>query len=303
MIPLKIIIVTSTEDVASLTIQKELLIHYPFNQIDPKTFNYPELVQKCYQFNFSNSTFSVDFTLWEVAVRMTRIDEYLRSEDLPFDLLIFASRHRAQSGTTALLCHTPGNWGSEAEVGGKPHMISKGSGVLQFYFFTFLSRYVKEQDFPHPVDQEVTHHGPSLLSIPLGFIELGSSEADWGNQVGGKIVADAIISSGKEIARLHFRNGQIDKDKIKVCVGFGGTHYMPNFSRLIPQGYSFPHVIPKYAIMHLTPDLIKHIIDRVLEPIDYWVVDWKGLNSAEKNHLMPLLEQTHIPIKKTKDLE
>ena len=61
-------------------------------------------------------------------------------------------------------------------------------------------------------------------------------------------------------------------------------------------------MIPKYAILEITESMIAQIRNRVLEPIDYWVVDWKGINSAEKSQLIPLLEATDIPIKKIKEL-
>ena len=52
----------------------------------------------------------------------------------------------------------------------------------------------------------------------------------------------------------------------------------------------------------MTPATIEQIKLRTLESIDFWVLDWKGLKSADKQHLIPLLEQTGIPIKKTKEL-
>jgi D-aminoacyl-tRNA deacylase len=296
--PLRILILTSTEDLASTTIRAQLLNTYAFKLIDLKAEQHPEIVKSCHHFLLD----MVEFTLWGTDTRMVQLDEFIRSDQIPADLIIFASRHRSQSARPALLCHTPGNWGEDVSVGGRPRQIAKGSGLLQYYFYMNLTRYVAARRFSFPVDPEVTHHGPTKFDQPVGFIELGSSEAEWQNTEGAQIVADALIDTGKVLGVNHFLANKWIKNNMKVCVGFGGTHYMPNFSRLISLNYGFAHVVPKYAVGSLNMEMIDQIQERVLEPIDYWIVDWKGLNSTEKNSLMPLLEATNIPIKKTKEV-
>ena len=44
------------------------------------------------------------------------------------------------------------------------------------------------------------------------------------------------------------------------------------------------------------------MISKNLEEVECFVIDWKGTNSADKKHLIPLLEEFDIPIKKTKEL-
>ena len=43
------------------------------------------------------------------------------------------------------------------------------------------------------------------------------------------------------------------------------------------------------------------MVENTFEKVDYFIIDWKGTNSADKKHLIPLLEEFDIPIKKTKD--
>jgi len=45
------------------------------------------------------------------------------------------------------------------------------------------------------------------------------------------------------------------------------------------------------------------MIENTVEKIDWFVIDWKGTNSEEKQHLMPLLNEFDIPIRKTKDFK
>ena len=40
--------------------------------------------------------------------------------------------------------------------------------------------------------------------------------------------------------------------------------------------------------------MIKKTIDNTLENVDYFIVDWKGTNSEDKKHLIPLLEEFEI---------
>src|SRR5581483_11013747 len=57
------------------------------------------------------------------------IDVRLRAAGFPADAILFASRHRAESGKPALTVHPIGNWG-EAALGGKPRALSPTAPVL-----------------------------------------------------------------------------------------------------------------------------------------------------------------------------
>jgi D-aminoacyl-tRNA deacylase len=46
------------------------------------------------------------------------------------DLIIFASRHTSKTARPAFLAHTTGNWGKNADFGGKPQDLSKTSALL-----------------------------------------------------------------------------------------------------------------------------------------------------------------------------
>ena len=95
----------------------------------------------------------------------------------------------------------------------------------------------------------------------------------------------------------------IKTDDQKIGLGFGGTHYAPNFNRLIREkNIAMSLICPKYYIQDLNRDLIEKMVKNTSEEVDYFIVDWKGTNSENKKHLVPLLEEFDIPIKKTKEL-
>ena len=224
-------------------------------------------------------------------------DLKLEESKLNPDFLIFASRHTSKTARPAFLVHTTGNWGKEAAFGGDPQSLSLTSALLLKAGFISLI----EKDLPTKLsgfsfDIEVTHHGPTKLEIPLIFMELGSSKVEWGITDAGKSVAEVVINT---IYRyLEFKkNGNND-----IGLGFGGTHYAPNFQRLIEtKNIAISFICPKYYIQELKSEMISKMIHNTSEKVDYFLIDWKGTNSADKKHLIPLLEEFNIPIKKTKD--
>jgi D-aminoacyl-tRNA deacylase len=213
------------------------------------------------------------------------------------DFLIFASRHTSKTARPAFLVHTTGNWGKTTDFGGEPQDLSITSALL--HKAGFISLVEKEfslalSDFS--VDIEVTHHGPTILRTPLIFMELGSSKLEWEISEAGESVARAIMSTVFKF--LEYRNKKNQKDGL----GFGGTHYAPNFRRLIENNdIAMSFICPKYYIKDLNVDLIFKMVNNTIEPINFFIIDWKGTNSEDKKHLIPLLEQFEIPIKKTKD--
>ncbi|MCF2141198.1 MAG: hypothetical protein K9W44_14155 [Candidatus Lokiarchaeota archaeon] len=319
MKPLDITILTTTEDIASINIQRHLLSEFPFKQqlnlepwdsdlVNRQFFYMPEYIKS----DLKSKTALVRFNLIEIEHEFITLDEVAKPNQIHGDILIYASRHRSASERKALLCHTTGNINDDNSFGGRARHVSKGSGILMHYLYKNLLHFVETTpNYAVPVDHEVDHHGPTEFLQPSGFIELGSTETGWKDAEGAKIVAESIIQTGCQIAQNHYIPAQIsdlshssllNKQNIKVMIGFGGSHYMPSFQPIIPKGYGFAHTVPKYKIMAVDKQMLQQLMKQTLEPIDGWVVDWKGLNSAEKQHLIPLLEQTDIPIIKVKTL-
>ncbi len=212
------------------------------------------------------------------------------------DLIIFASRHTSATARPAFLVHTTGNWSSSNDFGGNPQDLSKTSALLHKAGFESLKAQINEHNFTgFSLDIEVTHHGPTTLDIPLIFMELGSSKQEWLIKNAGELVANAIVNTVFKYLNFKKENNQ------QVGLGFGGTHYAPNFNRLISsQNVALSFICPKYYVQELNENLIKMMVNNTLEEIDYFIVDWKGTNSEDKKHLIPLLEKFDIPIRKTK---
>ena len=224
-------------------------------------------------------------------------DLKLLNSNINPDLLILASRHTSKTARPAFLVHTTGNWSDDTDFGGRPRDLSKASAILhKAGFFSLFQQEKLEELKNFSIDIEVTHHGPTLIEKPLIFMELGSSKHEWVIKEAGKYLANAIIQT--VFKYLEF----VRLDNQKIGLGFGGTHYTPNFNRLIRNAnIAMSFICPKYYIQDLDKDLISKMINNTLEKVDYFIVDWKGTNSDDKKHLLPLLEDFKIPVKKTKD--
>ena len=296
------LIITSTEDIASMNIRDKLLtsLNYTFKELSNKWYKHD-----FYELNKVDKKFIKEDITANNKVYLGLTDEGLiflndlKLEELDFnpDFLIFASRHASKSARPALLIHTTGNWGEETSFGGNSKEIAYSSAILLKAGFLSLlesSRELEEGKFS--IDLEVNHHGPTNHPIPLVFIELGSIKAEWNDQEAGKVVADAII---KTIEKYWM----VKKENPIIGLGFGGTHYSPKFKKLIINtNIAIAHICPKYFVQELNEEMIKQMIEKTIEKtVRFFIFDWKGLNAPDKSHLSQILKKFNIKIKRTKE--
>lgn len=155
------------------------------------------------------------------------------------DEVVFLSRHRAASGQRSLTVHPIGNWG-KADYGGRERTVVPAAPHLMTSLLRQMKREAAGLDFE--VTFEVTHHGP-YLTTPTLFIEIGSSEATWGD----RDAADAIARTLQNV----------DVSVNPVAMGIGGGHYAPRFTEAsLGKKVSFGHMLPNYAFdLKDLPDL------------------------------------------------
>lgn len=126
------------------------------------------------------------------------------------DLIIFLSRHTSQNPVPALTVHVTGNYG-DAALGGEPRTLSRAAPGWMHAALCALAPRAPEG---FRVSYEVTHHGPTGLSTPSFFIEIGSTEAEWTDPECGAAVADALLSVIEG-----------EPGCVIPLIGFGGNHY------------------------------------------------------------------------------
>jgi D-aminoacyl-tRNA deacylase len=193
--------------------------------------------------------------------------------------IVFASRHRSEKGQPSFTVHPIGNWG-KAEKGGRDNTICPSLPIEMKHALMGINSHPSVQKFKDngwKVSMEVSHHGP-FCSVPSFFIEIGSSEAEWQNQEAGKIIADSII-------KLQEMKKEEMTEKIKVCFGVGGGHYVPKFTPLVLNSdFAFSHILPDYFAEQVDLDTFKQGTEK--PPVDSILIDWKGLKKAGRDRIV-----------------
>lgn len=197
-----------------------------------------------------------------------------------YDSYVFLSKHAAESGVLSLTCHTTGNF-SEALFGGNPRQVAVPYFSLQKEYMKKLSQNAsKFSEFQ--IILEATHHGPTALSKPSIFIEIGTTEKQWTDV--------SLCSSIAELVSEVFAN---KLQTYPTAIAFGGTHYPEKFTDEVINGkYAIGTITPKHQLDFLDKELLQHILERNQNP-KVALLEWDSLGK-NKQKLVELLEQHQI---------
>jgi len=240
----------------------------------------------------------------EVSVGVFKTEKdflYLEDADVPeADLLIIPSTHKSAANKKSLTIHATGNFGN-ADYGGSPKTLNPtNSAAIAIGLRSMARQYLtpKAQRLTpgFEVCLEVTHHGPTL-DVPLVFIEIGSTEEEWGDVEAGKIVANAI----KDILENLKPNAQ-SLMPLTNCIGFGGPHYAPGFTKIVLENpnIAFGHILPKYQQENVTKEIIQQMIDG--SNATKAVFDWDGMKGEYRNKAVGIVEEMGVEWCKTGEL-
>ncbi len=277
----KITIICSAPDLASQNIKTHLL-----SLEEWKLLELPE-----------NSGFSVaresrdgKFRLIEIEemhIFQDGLDKKLENAQLPASLIIFASKHRSKEEISSLTVHCTGNPSDEAKFGGCPKSLAVSSPAAMKSILMEIKRLVEQKGLKYDVTLEVTHHGPTELSVPSLYAEIGSTEAQWIDPDAGEIVAKAILA--------------VSLEKVPVALGFGGGHYaMRQTGLLLETEISFGHNFPKYQLEFVDEALIKQAVEK--SKADFAYFDRKSMRSKEKNQISKTLEKLGLKVLKESEI-
>ncbi len=227
-------------------------------------------------------------------------DEIIYTENIDmekisrYDFIIFASKHESEKKEKTLSVHAPGNF-RNAELGGESGKLCRTSAQFQKQLFENLDKNVVASGLGqrYKVTLECTHHGP-LINKPCIFIEIGSTQTEWEDRRAGFILAKTILETIQNFKPNPYN---------EIAIGIGGPHYCPNFNKLqLKSNVAISHVIPRY-VFPLTEEMVREAMDKTEEEIDFVVLDWKGLGTAEqRKQLLEILNKLYINYKKTSDV-
>ena len=210
-----------------------------------------------------------------------------------YDFVIFASKHKSEKKEKTLCVHAPGNFRT-ADLGGEVGKVCPTSALFQKQIFEKLNANTKEHHLNnYKVTLECTHHGP-LIDKPCIFIEIGSTENEWGNRKAGFVIAKTINEIIKEFKKNPYN---------ETAIGIGGPHYCPNFNKIqLNSNVAVSHVIPQY-VLPLKEEWVKEAISKTQEEIDFVLLDWKGLgNSEQRKQVVEILDKLYVSYKKTSEV-
>jgi D-aminoacyl-tRNA deacylase len=271
-----ILLVSSSKDVASVNIARQILSQTQFD--DAGSFQGNRAYETC----ISNKKVKL-VTLNEESVRAQGLTGFF--DDL--ELVVFVSRHRSESGTPTLSVHTPGNF-SSAELGGIPRKVSISPANAMRNALHTMADLKDRMRLNYDVCYECTHHGPSL-DAPAMFVELGSSAVQWNDLRAAEAVGRAAIE-----AILRF-----DAPKVRAVLGVGGPHYNAKFTRMaLNDEIAFGHIIPKYAIAAIDVDILRQCVERTMEKVEQIILDRKGIRSEDKTALAKVLDDVGLPVQR-----
>jgi D-aminoacyl-tRNA deacylase len=207
------------------------------------------------------------------------------------DAIIFTTKHDSKSAVKTFCVHTQGNWG-DAQLGGERGVVNATPVVLKNELFLSIAAC---NTVGFEVVNEATHHGP-VLTVPSVFIEIGSTAAQWVDERLGAILADAVLSC------LRAYTGETAECPPAVFL-IGGTHTCANVNESVAKrAFFLGHICPSYAVLSLTSSTIAQGLQLCSKPCTV-VLDWNGMNSAQKGHVTGLLSLMKIEWKKLKEMK
>ncbi len=165
------------------------------------------------------------------------------------DLVAVVSRHAGDTGPL-LTAHHTGNVGP-AEFGGSPRAFAPAAPAAHRVAVRALARHAPEG---YDVGTECTHHGPTDVSVPSLFVELGSDEEQWRDDAAAEAVARATLA---------LRGVDPSTDRSVVVVG--GGHYAPRVERLVREtDWAVGHVAADWGLETLGADERVPTFERLL---------------------------------------
>jgi len=204
----------------------------------------------------------------------------LRLADLGLSpkMVIFACRHESKAGLPWFGGHFTGTF----EEGRRELSAAAPSGLA-----SFLRSMRANAPEGFSVSAEATHHGPTDMSTPCFFAEIGSSNLQWADAQVAKAVARAILST-----RIR---------ELPVFLGFGGGHYVQRQTELMFEAdIAFGHLFSSYMVGSLDADLVDEA--RFKSGASYAYLDRKSLRSEDRKRIMAILEDLGLPLMRGRDI-
>jgi len=209
---------------------------------------------------------------------------------LSVDFYIVLSRHSSEAGVKSYTVHATGNFSNEALYGGRPRELGIAHPVVAYRLLRGLKNIsTRLNRVDYEVSYEATHHGPTSLSKPLVFIEIGSSYSEWVDPVNHAVIGSTLVEFLSEYPNL---------PECTVSIGIGGGHYPRKFTEIaLSENTCFGHIMPKYALAYLDFEILDKMYTRTaVKPVQV-VVEKKSTRREHRELVEKYSEMRKLPCK------
>ena len=199
------------------------------------------------------------------------------AERVGVDYLAVVYRHESAKAVPCLTVHATGNFGEALYGGGKRELQRVPANPMRRVFLKLL----EGSPEGYRVSLEATHHPPTSYRTPLFFVEVGSSERQWGDPEACMCLAEAVVEA--------LRSGGPD---VPAAVGFGGGHYAPMFSRMETE-YAFGHICSKYSVDLLDLELVSQMVEKTVDGVELAFIE-KSLKRRRRRMVAEMLDELGV---------
>jgi len=194
------------------------------------------------------------------------------------DLVIIVSRHSSVNPVPVLTVHPAGNYGI-AQLGGNNEELGLTSPAWMKSILQNHTRFVPEG---YRVSYEITHHGPTDLPMPFFFVEVGSTQKEWGDEKAYSAVAKSVLFAKPATESI-------------PLIGFGGTHYAVRQTAIgIDTKGAMGHMMHTRDVANATREIVQQMIEKSGSAVAAHV-DRKALSKGEIAHIEEILKTLDIP--------
>jgi D-aminoacyl-tRNA deacylase len=192
-------------------------------------------------------------------------------------ILVFLSRHSSTHPVPALTVHVTGNFGDPV-FGGESRTLAPAAPAMMHAVLRGLARHAPPG---YRASYEATHHGPTALSIPSLFVEIGSTETEWNDPAAADAAARAVLEAAPGV--------------VIPLIGFGGTHYAVRQTEIaLSSKGAFGHIAPSREVPGLDGVLVAAMARQTGALAAY--LDRKALTKAETDRLQEVLARIGLPV-------
>jgi len=274
-----IIIVTSEQDEVSKRLHPKIIEELKLRIIEDRAR---------YQMYGLEDTYLIHFTNKDL-IYTDDVEDIIESKKLNVKLLLYVSRHEMANPKPMFTVHVSGNWGGNT-FGGKPEKVSLSHPYATSQLFKVLNKYVVEERLNeyYSCEIEATHHGPSIETIPVLFLELGSSVNEWSDIKALNLMLNVIKDFCQNFDKyLSTSNGP-------VTLSIGDLHYSTLKNEVLDGKISISHIIPKY--ININDRVLEMAMARSILKVERAIVHWKAIGRDVRSLVLNFLHQRNIEI-------